>query len=150
VSAVPHATFKALAPDLGQSHPPGALLARRLEEGLRSCFAEVGSRDNWRDCGWSIDVRSGGVSVQVYFAPFSPEDHWLLAAAPIGAPGFFARMLGRKPMPCASELLAVSSAVHGIMVNIPEVTGLQWMFGGPPERVPRFSRPEELPWHAAP
>ena len=57
MTVVPHAQFKgALAVDAEFEHPPGATLARALERALRARFVSVQPFNNWRDCGWAVNV----------------------------------------------------------------------------------------------
>jgi hypothetical protein len=148
MTEVPHAQFRgALAVDVQIEDPPGASLARALESALRARFDSVKPFDNWRDCGWVIEVQVNQKAFEVYFTRFSAEgDEWLLAAAPLGSPGFIGRLLGRKPIECASELRAIASEVHKLLSATQGVSQVRWFLGGPPEAVPKFTRPEELPW----
>lgn len=147
---VPHATFEAkLEPIPNGTHPPGEALAVKLEDGLREHFSAVAARENWRDCGWSIEVQCDDLRMQVYFAPYSSESDWLLAVAPSNQPGLLARMLGRKALPTASALQQVSAIVHAVLANVPQVQKVNWMLGGPPEKVPHVANPMELAWNAA-
>ena len=147
---VPHSNFDAhLDLVTGEPHPPGAALAKRLEDGLREHLADVGAPENWRDCGWSIDVQCAGLRLQVYFAPYSKEGSWLLAVAPLDQPGALARLFGRKAAPSAAALQQVCMLVHNILAGVPQVQNIQWMLGGPPEKVPHVQSPAALPWNAA-
>ena len=146
---VPHAVFEAILETAAEEpHPPGASLAKRLEDGLREQFADVGERDNWRDCGWSVTVQCEALRIQVYFAPYAQEGNWLLAIAPETAPGVLARLFGRKAPIAAPELQRVSSVVHEILTQLPQVQGIHWMLGGPPEKVPHAPSPGKLAWDA--
>ena len=148
MTVVPHAQFKgALAVDAEFEHPPGATLARALEWALRARFVSVQPFNNWRDCGWAVNVHVNQKAFEVYFAKFTPEaPEWLLAAAPLGSPGFIGRLLGRKPIECMSELRAITSEVHKLLLATQGLSEVRWFLGGPPEAVPKVARPEELSW----
>lgn len=146
---VPHATFEArLERTSGESHPPGEVLAIKLEGSLRDQFAEVGAHENWRDCGWSVDVECDQLRLHVYFAPYSSKSTWLLAVAPLNQPGLLARAFGPRPSLAASALQRVSATVHTVLAGIPLVGEIRWMFGGPPEKVSHVANPSELPWRS--
>jgi hypothetical protein len=143
----PHATFSGvLQPDAEHVQPPGASLARMLEQQLREHFDGTGPFDNWRDVGWSLPINANGKLLEVYFAEFPAQPSWLLAIAPQGQPGLFARLLGRKPVDCAPELKNVAAVVHSVLTSVPGLTDIKWMLGGPPGKVPSLPSPSELSW----
>jgi hypothetical protein len=150
MSTVPHASFSgSFAPDREHSDPPGASLARALETRLRSSFGSVRSLDNWRDVGWFVEVELNGKSFEVDVAQFPSKGHWLLAVAPMRQPGFLARLLGKKPFPCAAELKTISIEVHEVLRTFSGISNIRWMFGGPPGKVPSVETPSQLSWRAA-
>jgi hypothetical protein len=144
----PHAQFKGtLARDAEFDQPPGATLARALESALRARFVSVQPFDNWRDCGWVVDVQINQKSFEVYFAKFNPEaNEWLLAVAPLGSPSVIGRLLGRKRIDCTSELQAIASEVHTLLLATQGLSDVRWFLGGPPEAVPKVTCPQELSW----
>jgi hypothetical protein len=143
-SRIPHASFIAsFQADAEYPHPPGAHLARQLEVALSATAA-----DNWRDIGWRVEVARGEKQIEVYFAPFGAEGSWLLGIAPLGQPGFFAQLFGRKRIPHEKELKELSEAIHALLLKC-SASNIQWMFGGPPGKVPAVSRPDQLEWHIA-
>jgi len=106
---IPHATFNVIletAPN--EPHPPGAALAKRLQDGLRAKFSEVGEYESWRDCGWSMTIQCNELRIQVYFAPYPDEGNWLLAISPMNQPGLFARLLSRNASPAAAATSSCS------------------------------------------
>lgn len=145
---VPHVSFKGqITPDSEFEHPPGASLGRALEARLRQHFASVEAMENWRDSGWVVNLSVNEKPVEVYFALYDPEEvSWLLAVAPVGQPGLLARAFGRKPRDFRAELQSICTEVHGLLTSIPNLTDVQWFFGGPPGAVPSVAKPEKLSW----
>ncbi len=149
-SRVPHAAFMAVfAADSEFPHPPGASFARSLQAHLRSHFTSVADFDNWRDVGWSVEIRLGEKAFEVYFAPFGPEGRWLLAVAPLGQPGAIARFFGKKAEPSEAELKSLSKEIHALLSSTSGIADIQWMFGGPPGKVPGVNDPAQLGWQIA-
>ena len=153
MTAVPHSAFVASFPmDAEFDHPPGAALARALESGLRERSFNVSQFDNWRDCGWVLNIAVDGKPFELYFTAYgnASEPSWLLAAAPLNQPGALARLFGRKAPDVIPELRALSVAVHELLSAHPSVSDLRWFLGGPPDKVPSHASPQELAWPSQP
>jgi hypothetical protein len=129
------------------SRGSGARFASQLEAALKARF-NVGPVDNWRDIGWRVEITGGEKRIEVYFAQFGTEGSWLLGVAPLGQPGFLARLLGRKPVPHETELKAISEEIHALLIKC-SASNVLWMFGGPPGKVPTVQRPDQLEWKVA-
>jgi len=148
-SRVPHASFVAAFPaDAEFPDPPGVFLARSLESYLQH-LGKVEDFDNWRDCGWVIGLGIGEKQFEIYFAPFEGANHWLLAVAPVAQPGILGKLLGRKPLPIEAELKVISEKIHALLTATSHVSGVRWMLGGPPGKVPHVSDPAQLEWSVA-
>jgi hypothetical protein len=93
-------------------HPPGAGIAQTLANGLRGQGFRPGSIDNWRDCGWSIDVSLGHADLQISLAPTVEPKLWMLQVSCFNQPGFLACFLGAKRLDCTMELFKLASAIH--------------------------------------
>jgi hypothetical protein len=149
MSGVPHSSFVAAFPvDAEFDHPAGAAFARELERELKARTFSVSEFDNWRDCGWVVNVTIGGKPFEVYFAEYECSDRtgWLLAVAPLDQPGALARLFGRKSQNVVSELQSLTWAIHKILSTHPSVSNIRWFLGGPPEKVPSYASPQELVW----
>lgn len=149
MTAVPHSSFIGFFPTDGEfDHPAGASFARELENGLRVRAFSVECFDNWRDCGWVVYLQVGGKPFEVYFAEYGEEAQgsWLLAVAPLNQPSVLARLFGRKAPPAAAELRSLTGAIHEILSAHPAVSSVRWFLGGPPEKVPSYASPQDLPW----
>jgi hypothetical protein len=101
----------------GESHgddsfePPGPSIARALLTHLRHEEFTASEEDNWRDCGWSIDVTFPDVVLQLAIARIKP-DCWIGQVAPLNEPGVFRRLLGQKFVDHSARVLSVARAVH--------------------------------------
>jgi hypothetical protein len=148
VTDIPHASFSGSPPpDAEFNHPPGMSLARLLHSHLRKHFEAVSEPRTWRDIGWSVSLQVNGKEFEVYFAPFpSSIGQWLLAVSPVGQPGLLARVFGRKPITCSTELRAIATQVHSTLGEISVLSAIRWFFGGPPGSQPTVSIPVHLPW----
>ncbi len=145
---IPHVSFKGeLAPDSEFDHPLGASLGRALEARLRQRFGSVQTMDNWRDSGWVVTLVLNDKPVEVYFGVFNPEEvMWLLAVTPLGQPGLLSRAFGRKPRDFNAELQSICAEVHALLASTPNLTDINWFFGGPPGAVPSVAKPDQLSW----
>ena len=120
--------------------------AESIQERLHAAFRAGGDIDNWRDVGWEVKSVVNGKPFEVYFAPFPDEGSWLLAIAPLGQPGFVARVLGQKPFECVAESRELAREIHSLLTSFGSVTSIRWMFGGPPGKVPSYDTPDQMPW----
>jgi hypothetical protein len=62
-------------------HPPGFGIAETLARELSKRGFEVVLIDNWRDCGWSIDLKVTGEQLQIALASAANQGKWILQIA---------------------------------------------------------------------
>lgn len=114
--------------------PPGAGLTNQIAEALRQDGYAVGEIDNWRDCGWSIDLQVGQAALQIALGSTLRPREWILQVACINQPGLLRRLFGAKRFDCSQELVDVASAVHRALIAA-GCSELRWRIDGfPSER----------------
>ncbi|MCI0358013.1 MAG: hypothetical protein L0211_05995, partial [Planctomycetaceae bacterium] len=104
--------FRGPSPGDDEFEPPGRAIAKRLLAHLRAEDFTAADEDNWRDCGWSIDVTIGDCILQLALTKVDEPDKWFAQVAPRGEPGWLVQLLGRKFVERTGEVLAVSRAIH--------------------------------------
>jgi hypothetical protein len=140
------ASFEAgFPPDSEFKHPEGCYFARQLSEGLRLTCPDVGSFDNWRDCGWYVPCRLDEASLWVFFARYSKAHHWELVVAPRKLPGPLARLLGHRRPRYVDSLKTVSDVVDRVLKQEPVVTNVRWALNARPDQKGPTS-PDLLTW----
>ena len=113
--------------------PPGHGIASVLREHLRQdCFGAA-EEDNWRDCGWSIDVPVGEVAIQVAVAKTAESNRWIAQISVLNEPGLLSRFFGRAFVPRTSEVLAVARSIHKCLVDR-GYHDILWCLDGFPEK----------------
>lgn len=142
----PHASLTAAVPeDSEYTYPAGAGLARELESALRQAGFVTSEFDNWRDPGWSIDVRVSSHRLQVYFAALD-ERSWLLVIAPLDRVGIAGWLLGRRTPDTSGEVRLLARTVHTLLRSRSYVSDLSWQNGGPPDPAKAVPMPDDLDW----
>lgn len=144
--STPHARFDGDLPlDAEYEHPPGAFLARRLERSLSDMPADVGTFDNWRDCGWIIHLVIDGTRLAVSFSPFLGSADWLLAVAPDR--GMLQQLLQRRLTAAhvaATRMTALR--VHKCLASTQGISVIRWWLGTPLSSASAVASPEMLIW----
>lgn len=126
-----NATFSGVsAEDVEWPHPPGAAIARLLQEGLEQNGWVPEEFDNWRDVGWSIRCQRASSDVEVAFCAMEAKQ-WMLQVAPNSVPGLLGRALGNQPSATSDECLALAVVVHEILSRA-GYSDLRWEWDGPP------------------
>lgn len=131
VSLSLNARFEGEAPsDPDDPHPPGAGIARALEQSLRAQGFAVGPLDNWRDAGWVIGYRSGHDALDVALAATGPRQ-WMLQVAPREVPGLLASLFGRRGPDRGQAIYDLARAVTAALAAS-GFGGAAWRWDGPP------------------
>lgn len=123
--------------------PPGAFIARQVAEGLRSNGFSPSPIDNWRDCGWSMDLEFGDAELQIALTATAEPKGWMLQIACMNDPGFIGRLLGKRFVDRSSEIFETALAVHDSLVSS-GFTHIRWCLDGYPddaESTPQPVRP---------
>lgn len=97
--------------------PPGHTIATRLRERLQRDGFAAALEDNWRDCGWSIDVTCKGIAIQVAITRTTASGQWVAQVAALNEPGFVSRLLGRRFVSRESDVLAVARSLHNWLLD---------------------------------
>jgi hypothetical protein len=113
-------------------HPPGAGIAQRIANSLGEQGFLPGSIDNWRDCGWSIELLLGQAVLEIGLAATAEPKLWMLQVACLNHPGFLARIFGAKKLDCSKELFEVASAIHRALVSA-GYAEIRWRVDGYPD-----------------
>jgi len=122
--------------------PPGASIARRIEHDLRTRGYTPSPIDNWRDCGWSIDLTVGEAALQIALSSTTQAKLWMLQIACLNDPGLVARLFGKRFIDRSGEVFDVASAIHDILQSSGH-TDIRWCLDGYPGDMP--SMPEPIP-----
>ena len=109
---------------------------------------ELGSFDNWRDCGWYVPCMLNGTSLWVFFARYSKQRHWELVVEPRGLPGALAQLFGRRPPQYIDSLRALTVVVDRALKQQPGVSSVRWALNARPEQESPTS-PDLLRWPSA-
>ena len=141
---VPQVAFAgALAEDPARSHPPGFALARRLRDTLSECGIAASEPAAWRNAGWRVPLEQDTFELQV--APLTPTG-WLLSVAPLGQPGAFARLLGKRRREVVPSLQAICEIVHEVISTLPQSDAVRWCLNAHPDQGASVTEPSQLPW----
>ena len=126
-----NARFEGDAPaDPDDPHPPGAGIARAIEESLRTQGFSVDPFDNWRDAGWVIGYRSGQDALDVALAATGPGQ-WMLQVAPREVPGLLGSLFRRRRPDRAQAIYDLARAVDAALAES-GLGGAAWRWDGPP------------------
>ena len=126
-----NASFSADLAEAADGHPSGAALARLLRDGLRQAGIMASEPDNWRDSGWSLEVRMESAVQEVVVARARPGE-WLIQVAPQPLAGLIQRLFGPAEHPAAATTLQLARAIHQILSADRRVSRLRWRWDGPP------------------
>jgi hypothetical protein len=118
--------------------PPGRSAAKVILRQLRADGFTAADEDNWRDCGWSIDVELQPAKLQVAISKSNGVNQWFAQIAAISEPGIVATVLGRRFTDCSDDVLSVAQSIdyalrHG------GFSGIRWRLDGFP--FPEVSTP---------
>ena len=117
-------------PDSEDPHPPGAGIARFIEDVLRRRGFAVDPMDDWRDAGWVVGHGQGSNALDIALAAIG-EREWMLQVAPREMPSLVARLLGRRPPDHSKAIHAIALAVDNVLQDL-GMTGRSWRWDGPP------------------
>src|SRR5262245_36556071 len=91
---------------------PGRELAAAFVAALNSRTLPASDPENWRNCGWSIDVAVGPARVVIAVAQLLEPQQWMLQVWMENQPGFVGRLFGRKPIDASAPLTDIAIIVH--------------------------------------
>ena len=94
-----------------QFEPRGRGIAKKLLCQIRADGFDAADEDNWRDCGWSIDVSASGTVLQLALAETDETGRWIADVAPLCEPGIIAQLFGRKFVDRSEDVLSLSLSV---------------------------------------
>jgi hypothetical protein len=112
--------------------PPGHAIATRLRERLQRDGFDAAEEDNWRDCGWSIEVTCQGFTIEIAITRTAVSGPWVAQVAALNEPGFILRMLGRPFVSRDAEVLAVARSFHKWLLDA-GYTDVLWSLNEFPE-----------------
>ena len=127
-----------------ESHPAGHGIAKSLAGLVQAAGWEVGSVDNWRDCGWSFTCRRRAAQLEISIGEVQPSE-WLLQIAPEYVPGFVSRLRGRQPSADRDDVFDLATRVYELLRG--EFGAQLWCWDGFPDE--HRSTPEPTHWRAA-
>lgn len=102
--------FCGTSPNDDPYEPPGRTIAKAILRHLREDGFSAADEDNWRDCGWSIEIETEQVKLQFTLAK-AQADQWLAQIVVINEPGLLAQWFGRKSVDRSEEVLAVARSI---------------------------------------
>lgn len=127
--------------DDDEHEPPGHRLASRIESGLREAGVSVSEADNWRDCGWFMQVAVGDAQLELALASTSEPRHWMLQIACVNDPGILARAFGKRFIDRTEEVFQVACAVHEYLARL-DCSNIRWRVDGHPDDDASTTAPE--------
>ena len=134
-------TFTGSAPaDTQFDHPPGAAIARLLEDALKARGWRIEGFDNWRDCGWSLDCASGDAKLLIAVAE-ATLPQWMLQIGPLEMPGPIGRLFGKRQSAMPADVLRLAQAVDEILKGDGRYSEFHWCWDGFPESGPSSPEP---------
>jgi hypothetical protein len=130
--------------DLGfinqSAHPPGKTLAIHLADRFRKDGFATCDVENWRDCGWSIEVTAGDAHLQIALSPVEePLGRAQVTCA--SRRGILARLFGAKAVDRSAELYDLACAVHGSLVDA-ACREIRWAIDAYPDEGESSSKPK--------
>jgi hypothetical protein len=135
-----HVSFNAAFPSgTTHSHPPGYPIAQYFFGALQHADFTGVEIENWRDCGWQVNVTINASEVYLFFAPFlkiSPQS-WLLCCT--GDDGILNRAFGRSS---AEERFQLARVIHNALFSDSRFSEIRWY---PKSEAGSFRR-----WHNEP
>lgn len=136
--------FEGDAPtDIEFDHPPGASIARLLQEQLRDRDWFVKDLDIWRDSGWSLQCSKENSQMQISIAIYRGE--WMLQVSPEYQPGLIARLCGRLSSASADDVFELAKDIHEILFKLGTYTGFKWQWNAFPSAESATNEPKTLP-----
>lgn len=112
--------------------PPGMGIARHIADELRRRGFNPDPTENWRDCGWSINLAIGDAALQVALTQMTESNLWMLQVACVNQPGVLARLFGAKRSDRSLELFDIASAIHRILMEA-GCRKIRWRIDGYPD-----------------
>lgn len=124
--------FCGTSPSDDPYEPPGRTIAKAILRQLREDGFSAADEDNWRDCGWSIEIEIEQFKLQFALAE-AQVDQWLAQIVAINEPGILAQWFGRKFVDRSKEVLAVARSVDRCLRHS-GCTQILWQLDGFPTR----------------
>jgi len=115
-----------------EHEPPGASIACRIERDLRAQGYSPSPIDNWRDCGWSIDLTVGEAALQITLASTTQEKLWMVQVTCLNDPGLVARFFGKRFVDRSGEVFQLASAIHDVLQSS-GCRDIRWCLDGYPD-----------------
>jgi len=112
--------------------PAGRGIAVGMRDYMRLQGFDVQEEDNWRDCGWSIDVIFPSFVIEVSLTRTTDDNHWIAQITCMKEPGVLSRLFGAKFVSREAEVLSVSRCVHRWLVQS-KYEGVLWRIDEFPE-----------------
>lgn len=119
-------------PDDEYEDPPGVGIARLIERSLRERGYSPDEIDNWRDCGWSVQLAIGDGRFEIALAATTEPDLWMLQIASTNEPGLVARLFGKRATDRSGDVYEVAVAVHEALRSHGYID-LRWRLDGYPD-----------------
>jgi hypothetical protein len=123
-------------------HSPGEGIICLIAEFLNEKGYSPTAIDNWRDCGWSIELEIDTTELQISVARTSLPNSWIAQVACLDQPGPLRRLFGAKLRDCNSELFEIALAVHRALSEA-GLTKIRWCIDGYPDGSNSSPEPRE-------
>ena len=124
--------------------PAGEAIARRIESGLRDRGYSVSPIDNWRGCGWSMDLGICEAKLQIALASTTEPKSLMLQVGCVNDPSLIARCLGKRFIDRSDEVFEIARAIQDILESA-GFTKIRWRLDGYPDderATPKPTRPK--------
>jgi hypothetical protein len=121
------------APDAEFEHPPGASIARLLQDALAKRGWQVSDIDIWRDSGWSITCSRPASKLELVIAQMAVGEEWLLQIAPSYVPGLFGWLFGKPASALPDDIQAVAKDAFTALSDCGRFGRFTWCWDGFPD-----------------
>jgi hypothetical protein len=144
--ALPHVIFCASQSLLsGIRNQEGEAFALLLATACRAAGFTCDPPELWRDLGWEFKATQGDDEYAIRFAQRG-QHYVLLTVVPWDVAGLFARYVSAKRTPTFQTHRKLCVAIHARLLEDSSLSQVSWLLGGPPEKVPRYRSPGDVPF----
>ncbi len=127
-------------PDAEFDYPPGASIARLVNNTLLDRGYEPSAIDIWRGCGWFFDLSIDDGLYEISLAQTAEDNLWMMQIACTNDPGTIAQLLGKRFVDHSVTLYEIAASVRDVLESN-GYTRMRWCLDGYPDSVEWTAEP---------